>query len=427
MELFNSPDFSGPSVTSTVPDVYFDWSGANPPGITRQDFSARWTGSLTPPAAGDYAFDLALPDCYPCKDALKLRVMFDGKTVYDDAMTPETARARNTRTFTLHFDNMHSHPFQVEYVHTGSARGAALALQWKPPVDALREQAVAAAKAADVVVACVGLTANLEGEEMPIDVPGFLGGDRTDIGLPRAQQKLLEAVAGTGKPLVVVLMNGSALAVTWAQEHANAILEAWYPGESGGQAIADTLSGENNPAGRLPVTFYASTAQLPPFDDYSMAKRTYRYFSGKPLYGFGYGLSYAKFGYSAPETGASTKSVSAESLGEHDGASVTVRVTNSSEREGDEVAELYITPPSDTQGSPLRALAAFRRVHLRAGESQPVTLTFGARELSTVDAAGHRSVRPGDYTVFVGGGQPGETDGGVTEKLSISGTKTEAP
>ena len=133
---------------------------------------------------------------------------------------------------------------------------------------------------------------------MPIRVPGFSGGDRTDIGLPRAQQDLLEALAATGKPLVVVLMNGSALAVNWAEQHAAAILEAWYPGEEGGTAIAETLAGANNPGGRLPVTFYASLDQLPPFDDYSMQKRTYRYFSGKPLYAFGYGLSYASFVYS---------------------------------------------------------------------------------------------------------------------------------
>ena len=159
-------------------------------------------------------------------------------------------------------------------------------------------EAIAAAKNADVVIAVVGITSQLEGEEMPVSEPGFLGGDRTSIDLPQPEEDLVEAVAATGKPLAVVLMNGSALAVNWINEHANAVLEAWYPGEEGGAAIAETLSGKNNPAGRLPVTFYKGVDQLPNFEDYGMANRTYRYFTGKPLYPFGYGLSYTKFSYS---------------------------------------------------------------------------------------------------------------------------------
>ena len=149
-----------------------------------------------------------------------------------------------------------------------------------------------------MVIAAVGITSQLEGEEMPVNEPGFLGGDRTSIDLPEPEEALVKAVAATGKPLVVVLMNGSALAVNWINQHANAVLEAWYPGEEGGAAIADTLSGKNNPAGRLPVTFYKDVNQLPIFEDYSMKGRTYRYFTGKPLYPFGYGLSYTTFSYS---------------------------------------------------------------------------------------------------------------------------------
>ena len=141
--------------------------------------------------------------------------------------------------------------------------------------------AVAAAKDADVVVAVVGITSELEGEEMPVSEDGFKGGDRTSLDLPKPEEDLLEAVAATGKPLVVVLMNGSALGVNWAKDHANAILDAWYPGEEGGAAIAETLSGKNNPAGRLPVTFYTGVDQLPPFEDYAMKGRTYRYFEGQ--------------------------------------------------------------------------------------------------------------------------------------------------
>src|SRR5262249_51174607 len=157
---------------------------------------------------------------------------------------------------------------------------------------------IAAARDADVVVAVVGITSQLEGEEMPVDQPGFSGGDRTSLDLPKPEEELLQAVSATGKPIVVVLMNGSALGANWEKAHANAVLEAWYPGEEGGTAIAQTLSGKNDPAGRLPVTFYQDVHQLPSFEDYSMKGRTYRYFTGEPLWPFGFGLSYTSFKYS---------------------------------------------------------------------------------------------------------------------------------
>jgi beta-glucosidase len=270
-----------------------------------------------------------------------------------------------------------------------------------------------AAQQADVVVAFVGLTRDLEGEEMRIQVPGFSGGDRTDIGLPAPQQQLLEALAATGKPLVVVLLSGSAVAVNWAQEHAAAVLEAWYPGEEGGTAIAETLAGANNPAGRLPVTFYASLDQLPPFEDYSMQNRTYRYFQGKPLYGFGYGLSYSTFEYS-------NLNLSPPQLQAGAPLTVQVDVRNTSKIGGDEVAELYLEFPS-IPGAPLRALRGFARVHLAAGESHPVVFTLNPRDLSMVNEQGEHVVAPGEYTVFVGGAQPGETAGGVTAHLAITG------
>src|SRR5206468_3421951 len=165
-------------------------------------------------------------------------------------------------------------------------------LIWERVNNVTDPAAIAAANAADVVVAVVGITSRLEGEEMPVDQPGFAGGDRTNLEMPRAEEELLQGLTATGKPLVVVLMNGSALGVNWEKAHANAILEAWYSGEEGGTAIAETLSGKNNPAGRLPVTFYKDTHQLPHFEDYSMKGRTYRYFEGEPLWPFGYGLSY---------------------------------------------------------------------------------------------------------------------------------------
>ena len=223
------------------------------------------------------------------------RLFFDDKPLTDQPVAESEYRTSGLKPFTLHFADTAPHAIRIEYTHKARLFGAGITLDWKPAIDAEREAAVSAARQADVVLAFVGLSPDLEGEEMPVHVEGFNGGDRTSIELPAVQQQLLEALASTGKPLVVVLMNGSALAVDWAKRHANAVVEAWYPGEEAGTAIADVLTGKTNPGGRLPVTFYADTKDLPPFDDYSMSNRTYRYFRGKPLWGFGYGLSYSTF------------------------------------------------------------------------------------------------------------------------------------
>ena len=197
----------------------------------------------------------------------------------------------------------HIHVEQGKKVHVkvgygqGSAGPVKAQLIWSKYDPRPSPEAIQAAKNADVVVAVLGITSELEGEEMPVSEEGFKGGDRTSIDLPKPEEDLLQAVAAVGKPVVLVLANGSALAVNWANQHVNAILESWYPGEESGTAIAQTLSGANNPAGRLPVTFYTGVDQLPPFEDYAMKGRTYRYFAGKPLYPFGYGLSYTTFFY----------------------------------------------------------------------------------------------------------------------------------
>ena len=277
----------------------------------------------------------------------------------------------------------------------------------------LRQQAVQFARQADVVVAFVGLSPHLEGEEMPLRIPGFDGGDRTDLQLPEVQKELLQALAATGKPLVVMLLNGSALAVNWAQEHAAAILDAWYPGEAGGTAIAETLGGANNPAGRLPVTFYKSVSQLPPFTDYSMQNRTYRYFHGEALYGFGYGLSYSKFAFS--NLHLSTSTVKAGQA-----LKVAVDIKNTSSTAGDEVAELYIEYAGKPD-APLRALKGFMRIHLTAGATGRVNFTLDPSQLSMVAENGDRMVMPGNYTVFVGGSQPVKGAAGVSARFQISG------
>jgi beta-glucosidase len=226
----------------------------------------------------------------------------------------------------------------------------AQSIQWVPPAGALLAEAMAAVKDADVTVAFVGLNPNLEGEEMPVSVPGFAGGDRTTLDLPEAQEKLLQAAFATGKPVIVVLSSGSAVALNSAKQHAPAILASWYNGEEAGTAIAETLAGVNNPSGRLPITFYKSAADLPPFDDYSMNGRTYKYFKGEPLWAFGDGLSYSKFEHGEPRITRGT---------------VTVHVKNTSSVEGDDVVEYY-------RIGPVRELAGFQRVHLKPGESRDV-------------------------------------------------------
>jgi beta-glucosidase len=271
-------------------------------------------------------------------------------------------------------------------------------LLWQRVSDSADSEMKAAAANADAIVAVVGLTSSLEGEEMPVHVEGFSGGDKTSLDLPADQRALLEQAKTTGKPIVVVVMNGSPLALKWAKDNAAAILETWYPGQSGGLAVGNVLSGKINPAGRLPLTFYASVKDLPPFEDYSMKGRTYRYFQGKPVYAFGYGLSYTTFSY-APLVVEPVKGAA------ENGLRVTTEVSNTGARDGEEVAELYLTPPA-FEGAPRLALRGFQRLSLKAGEHRKVTFDLSPRDLSFVDVAGQRHIFPGRYGVSVGSGQP---------------------
>jgi beta-glucosidase len=328
-------------------------------------------------------------------------------------------RARGLSGFTLEFADNQPQSIEVEMTRASSSMGGGISLYWKPPASILLQRAVDAAKSSDLVIAMMGLSPEIEGEEMPIHVEGFSGGDRTDIKLPAPQEEMLQQVAATGKPMVVVLLNGSALAVNWAHQRANAILEVWYPGEAGGKAIANTLIGKSNPSGRLPVTFYASVDDLPAFTDYSMKNRTYRYFTGNVLYWFGYGLSYTKFSYSNLKL--STSNVQAG-----DTLTVQADVHNAGAIAGDEVAELYLIPPADGNGglSPHLQLEAFEHVTLLPGQTKSVTFQLHPRQLSEVDANGVRSVQPGKYKLSVGGSQPDDKNapGGIlTGEFTIVG------
>jgi beta-glucosidase len=311
------------------------------------------------------------------------------------------------------FADTNAHEFTLDYSHSNDRAGGGITLKWSAPADTQLSEAVSAAKASDIVLAFVGLSPQLEGEEMPIKIPGFNGGDRTSIDLPAPQQKLLEAVAATGKPIVVVSLSGSALALTWANDHAAAILQAWYPGVRGGTAIARTLAGESNPAGRLPVTFYAGVTDLPAFTDYSMKGRTYRYYTGKPLWGFGYGLSYSTFKYGPAK-------LSATPLKAGQPLTATVSVSNTGTIAGDEVVEAYVKTPQP--GGPIHSLAGLQRVHLKPGESRDVSFELTPRSLSAVDDQGNRSVLPGTYHLSLGSTQPGETTSKSETDFTVTGT-----
>jgi len=270
---------------------------------------------------------------------------------------------------------------------------------WAEPESTLREEAIQAASESDAVILMLGLSPRLEGEEMGVEIPGFKGGDRTDIVLPAPQRELMEAIVATGKPVVLVLLNGSAVAINWAADNIPAILEAWYPGQAAGTAIADVLFGAYNPAGRLPVTFYKSVDQIPPFSDYDMDGRTYRYFNEDPLFPFGHGLSYTTFSYSELELPESVRS----------GADVSLSVTveNTGSVAGEEVVQLYLTDLEASAPVPIRTLVGVQRVLLQPGEQKQISFEVTERQLSLIDAEDQRVVEPGLFEVSVGGKQPG--------------------
>jgi beta-glucosidase len=398
-EYFPNKEFKGPALVQRR-DAYINLESlphdqdslTQPEGLT--DFSVRWTGFLTPAESGTYRMFAT---------GHSNRLWLDGKLVMDDSASEGTAPEP-----VVNVEKGHRYALRLESVvqDDGGAQLYWLRLLSNPLSTALRQVAQA-----DVIVAVVGITSQLEGEELQVKVPGFDGGDRTSLDLPKDEEDLLEALKATGKPLVVVLLNGSPLSINWAAQHADAILESWYAGQEGGTAVAQTLAGANNPAGRLPVTFYKGVEQLPKFDDYSMENRTYRYLRAEPLYPFGYGLSYSRFTYRNLQ-------LSKAELGEAEGISIDVDVSNSGLLDGDEVAEVYLSYPKFS-GAPIRALAGFSRLRLAKGETKHVHINVSPRDLSMVNDAGVRITATGDYRLSVGGGQPGTGAPGVEASFTV--------
>jgi len=343
-----------------------------------------WNGYLTAPESGLYRVGVS---------GVKGTLTVGGKRAVDATKYSQWAEPLELNDVRLEKGQRYPLHFEAESGNTGVP-----GLFWKriaADADAELKQQTADA---DVIVAVVGLTSDLEGEEMALKVDGFSGGDKTSLDLPADQRRLLERAKALGKPLVVVLMNGSALDLSWAKDNASAILEAWYPGQAGGLAVANVLTGRADPGGRLPLTFYRSLADLPPFDDYSMQGRTYRYYKGTPVYAFGAGLSYTSFRY------APLKIVPLDGAAEN-GVEVSTEITNTGGRDGDEVAQLYLTPPASEVG-PRLALRGFQRVSLKAGEQRKISFRLSPRDLSFVSRDGARQLTPGQYGISVGSGQP---------------------
>ncbi|WP_217906808.1 glycoside hydrolase family 3 C-terminal domain-containing protein [Qipengyuania atrilutea] len=394
-EYFDNRNLEGSPVRTVVDErPYITWLSEG------RNTSVRWTGFITPPEDGTYTFRYSTENGY--------RVFVDGKEVVDQWGVGDSP---SILAGDIELEGGKTYPIRVEGWQTDQ-RGEQ-SLVWSKPSDD-DSDAVAAARNADLVVFVGGLSARIEGEEMEVEAEGFDGGDRTNIDLTEPQSDLLKELHATGKPIVMVMMNGGALAVNWADENIPAIVEAWYPGGQGGHAVAQLLAGDYSPAGRLPVTFYRNLDDLPGFTDYSMENRTYRYHKQEVLYPFGYGLSYTSFDYGNPVVTTQTDGT----------VKVSVDVTNTGGMESDEVVQLYLTHPGRPE-QPIRSLKAFDRINLTAGSTKTVTFILDQRDLSLVDAQGVRKVVPGEIDLWIGGGQPVAREGlakadGVSAQITVA-------
>jgi beta-glucosidase len=400
-EYFANNKLEGQPLFTRIDDnVDFYWESGSPdPRMPVDNYSVRWTTFLKVPQTGDYEIG--------CWSMPSFKIYCEGKEIISG--NNEHLAFHEVKKMKLESGKKYKLVFDYRNYHgDGDAR-----LLWATPHPDMLAQAVDAAKKSDAVVLVLGLNQRLEGEEMPIQVDGFKGGDRTHLNLPKTQSDLMEALKATGKPIVLVLINGSALSINYAAENMDAILTAGYPGQEGGNAVADVLFGDYNPAGRLPVTYYKSVDQLPAFENYAMEGRTYRYFRQTPIYPFGFGLSYTTFKYSDLNIPKEAKV----------GANITVsvKVTNTGDRDGEEVVQLYITDEKASTPRPIRQLEGFKRISLKKGESKTVEFTLEPRQLSMINDKNKQVVEPGFFTIAVGGEQPGftgSTDAETTESLT---------
>lgn len=384
-EYFSNRMQTGKPVMTRIDSVInFLWiNGAPSPKLNVYDFSIRWKGFLKAPVDDLYHLDMSASSQY--------ELFLDDSSLFK-YNSPDGFDHRHK---TVYLKAGQTYSIQINYSNEGA--NAIAKLNWEMPNRNYEAEAIAIAEKADVIVLCMGLSPRIEGEDMDVKLDGFNRGDRTKLALPPVQLNLIKRIKELGKPVVLVLLNGSAVAINWEAENIPAIVETWYGGQEGGTAIADVLTGKYNPAGRLPVTFYSSENELPAFTEYNMQGRTYRYYKGKALYEFGYGLSYTTFAYTNLKT---LKVISAG-----DKVTVSVDVQNTGRVDGEEVVQLYLSNKNRNASTTLRSLKGFSRIHLKKGEKKTVTFTLKPEDFSFINADNKRMIEPGDFEIAVGGKQ----------------------
>lgn len=406
-EYFNNGDLSGAPLFTAVDKILdMNWSNKAPRKEMDDDnFSVRWTGELIPEKTATYQLGFISTT----NTRLYLDDSLVAKTIYH--FRDEYGDPRLRKSTAIKLEAGKKYKIVLEAIETYA--DAQVQLVWASAQPDLKKEALEVARKADAIVMCMGLTARMEGEEMDIVIDGFNAGDRTKIDLPTTQQQLIKDIQALGKPVVLVLLNGSALAINWEQKNISAILETWYPGQAAGQAIADVLTGDYNPGAKLPVTFYKSVRDLPSFKEYNLTNQTYRYFKGVPLYPFGYGLSYTSFEY------GNLKTENIHKTGEP--VKVSVSVKNTGSVKGDEVVQVYLSHLNAPAKVPLRSLVQFQRISLEAGESKQIDFEIATDAFSIYNQHGEKTIQPGQFEIAVGGGQPGVKVG----NLVAPGLKTE--
>jgi beta-glucosidase len=399
-EYFNNPELKGEAIVQQENNLDHFWQEGEVVvgNIRANNFSARYTTYYTADKDGEITFEIEADDGY--------KVLINDKEMLN-------AWVRNrwgARNFRQQIKTGQQYKIVVEYWQ-GEGKGNVKLRAGNFGRFAMNDF-LNRIKDADAIVYVGGISPQLEGEEMRVDFPGFKGGDRTSILLPPIQTDAMKALKSTGKPVVFVMMTGSAVAVPWENENIPAIINAWYGGQSAGTAVADVLFGDYNPAGRLPVTFYKADSDLPDFNSYEMAGRTYRYFNGKALYPFGYGLSYTTFKYDMLNT--------ASSITKGKNLSVSIRITNTGKFNGEEVVQLYVSNQDKKIHAPIKALKGFQRLSLKAGESKIIKFVLSPDDLSVVTETGTLKQMKGKIMISVGGGQPGvenKTSSNVLTKM----------
>ncbi|MBC7651367.1 MAG: glycoside hydrolase family 3 C-terminal domain-containing protein, partial [Deinococcales bacterium] len=392
-EYFKNTKWDGkPAAVKTINKIDFQWGDGEQvaDGVFANEMSIRFTANYTAEKTGEITFELKGDD--------RCSLYVDGEKYIETNL--------KNGYYTLAAEKGKQYKIVIDYMQFSDNAEVKfdMGIMEKATAQTIAERV----KDADVIIFVGGISAKLEGEAMPVSIEGFKGGDRTDIALPAIQTNLLKALKATGKPVVFVNMSGSAMGFEWEKANIPAIVQAWYGGQAGGQAVADILFGDYNPAGRLPITFYKNVSDLPDFEDYSMENRTYRYFKGDVLYPFGFGLSYTTFQYGNLKI--------MENKGE---VIVTATVTNIGQKDGDEVVQLYVSHKNTTEKTAIRALKGFKRIHLNSGESRNISFILDKKNISIVASDGKSIIPNGLLEIAVGGGQP--TNESLQTKSTVKG------